>query len=103
MWLYHDEMGSQKSSTLGLNKMEIRIPSLTLVPLAIYLFAWLWSCSSIQKSPTLGLNKMEIRIPSDSKLLPIFFECPISDCVDQPRVTDSALVEIEQFARPKFD
>ena len=41
---------------------------------------------------------MEIRTPSDSKLLPIFFECPISDCVDQPRVTDSALVEIEQFA-----
>ena len=46
---------------------------------------------------------MEIRIPSDSKLLPIFFECPISDCVDQPRVTDSALAQIEQFARPKLD
>ena len=66
MWLYHDEMGGQKTTTLG-------------------------------------LNKMEIRIPSDSKLLPIFFECPISDCVDQPRVTDSALAQIEQFARPKFD
>ena len=66
MWLYHDEMGSQKTTTLG-------------------------------------LNKMEIRIPSDSKLLPIFFECPISDCVDQPRVTDSALAQIEQFVPPKLD
>ena len=56
-----------------------------------------------QKSPNFGLNKMEIRIPSDSKLLPIFFECPISDCVDQPRVTDGALVEIEQFAPQKLD